>query len=71
MEKNGRFYTFKKNEGNGYNVELKTCIETTCQFCIENASENSEVKINKPIMLLGKIQSGKTRAYTGLICASV
>lgn len=67
MEKNGRFYTFKKNEGNGYNVELKTCIETTCQFCIENASENSEVKINKPIMMLGKIQSGKTRAYTGLI----
>lgn len=67
MEKNGRFYTFKKNEGTGYDEELKNCIETTCKYCIENANENSEMKINKPIMMLGKIQSGKTRAYTGLI----
>lgn len=67
MEKNGRFYTFKKNEGTGYDEELRNCIETTCQYCIENANENSEEKINKPIMMLGKIQSGKTRAYTGLI----
>ena len=67
MEKNGRFYTFKKNEGTGYGEELKSCIETTCQYCIENANGNSEEKIKKPIMMLGKIQSGKTRAYTGLI----
>lgn len=67
MEKNGKFYSFKKNEENGYSEELKNCIETTFQYCIENATGNSEEKINKPIMMLGKIQSGKTRAYTGLI----
>ena len=67
MEKNGRFYTFKRNEENGYDEKLRNCIETTCQYCIENANKNSEEKINKPIMMLGKIQSGKTRAYTGLI----
>lgn len=67
MELNGRFYTYKKNEGNGYDEKLRNCIETTCLNCIENADKSSEEKINKPIMLLGKIQSGKTRAYTGLI----
>lgn len=67
MEKNGKFYSFKKNEENGYSEELKNCIETTFQYCIENATGDSEEKINKPIMMLGKIQSGKTRAYTGLI----
>lgn len=67
METNGRFYTLKKNEETGYDEKLRNCIETTCQYCIENANKNSEEKINKPIMMLGKIQSGKTRAYTGLI----
>lgn len=67
MEKNGKFYGFKKNHGSGYNEELKKCIEETCRYCIENTNKNSEEKINKPIMMLGKIQSGKTRAYTGLI----
>lgn len=67
MEKNGKFYSFKKNEENGYSEELKNCIETTFQYCIENATGDSEEKINKPIMMLGKIQSGKIRAYTGLI----
>lgn len=67
MKKDGIFYTFKKNEGTGYDEELRSCIETTCRYCIENANKNSEEKINKPIMMLGKIQSGKTRAYTGLI----
>ena len=33
----------------------------------EKADKSSEEKINKPIMLLGKIQSGKTRVYTGVI----
>lgn len=35
MEKNGKFYSFKKNEENGYSEELKNCIETTFQYCIE------------------------------------
>ena len=67
MEKNGKFYSFKKKQGAGYNNELRECIENTCQYCIESTNKNSEDKINKPVMMLGKIQSGKTRAYTGLI----
>lgn len=33
----------------------------------EKADKSSEEKINKPIILLCKIQSGKTRAYTEVI----
>lgn len=60
----GKYYGTKKSE---YDEELKTCIEDTCQYCLENTFADSEEKINKPIMMLGKIQSGKTRAFTGLI----
>ena len=67
MEKNGKFYSAKKKQGSGYDNALRECIENTCQYCIESTNKNSEDKINKPIMMLGKIQSGKTRAYTGLI----
>lgn len=63
----GKFYNYKKNDGCGYDEILQTCIEETCQYCIDNTFLNSEDKINKPIMMLGKIQSGKTRAFTGLI----
>ena len=67
MKLDGTFYSYKKNEGNGYDEKLKICIEKACQYCIDSANKVSDEKINKPIMLLGKIQSGKTRAYTGLI----
>ncbi len=67
MNIDGKFYIFKKLEGKGYGEELKECVETTCQYCINNTFTNAETKINKPIMMLGKIQSGKTRAFTGLI----
>ena len=67
MEKNGKCYSAKKTQGSGYDNALRECIENTCQYCIESTNKNSEDKINKPIMMLGKIQSGKTRAYTGLI----
>ncbi len=67
MNLEGKFYTYKKNEGTGYDEKLRECIETTCKYCIENLSMSGEEKVNKPIMMLGKIQSGKTRAYTGLI----
>lgn len=60
----GKYYGTKKSE---YDEELKTCIKDTCQYCLENTFADSEEKINKPIMMLGKIQSGKTRAFTGLI----
>ena len=60
----GEFYHSKK--GN-YDEELQKCIEDTCQYCLANTFAEAEEKINKPIMMLGKIQSGKTRAFTGVI----
>ncbi len=67
MNISGKFYSYKKNEGKGYDDDLRKCIEDTCQYCINNTNVSSEVKIRKPIMMLGKIQSGKTRAFTGVI----
>lgn len=63
----GKFYSYKCSDGHGYDNALQNCIESTCQYCIENTFLNANEKINKPIMMLGKIQSGKTRAFTGLI----
>lgn len=63
----GKFYSYKRSDGRGYDEALQKCIESTCQYCIDNTVLNADEKINKPIMLLGKIQSGKTRAFTGLI----
>lgn len=60
----GEFYSHKKKD---YDTELKKCVEETCQYCIDSTTANSDEKINHPIMMLGKIQSGKTRAFTGLI----
>lgn len=67
MNLEGKFYTYKRNEGYGYDDKLRECIETACEYCIQNTNISSEEKMKKPIMLLGEIQSGKTRAYTGLI----
>ena len=67
MNTEGKFYFYKKTEGHGYEIKLRECIETACQYCLDNTDKSEIEKINKPIMLLGKIQSGKTRAYTGLI----
>lgn len=67
MDTSGKFYSYKKNEGNGYDQNLQQCIETACNYCINSTTATSEDKIKKPIMMLGKIQSGKTRAFTGLI----
>ena len=44
---------------------LKKCIEQTVQKLVENDTD-----ANKPGMLLGKIQSGKTRAFIGVIALS-
>ncbi len=62
-----KFYD-RKCETSKYSKELKKCIEDTYNLC----SETLKLKLDKdelikPIMLLGKIQSGKTNAYTGLI----
>jgi len=45
-----------------YDPELKECIANTME-----ALERNETDVKKPGMLLGKIQSGKTRAFIGVI----
>ena len=66
MNTDGHFYSHKKKTEK-YSEELKSCIETTCQYCLAEINKPDEEKKNRPILMLGKIQSGKTRAYTGLI----
>lgn len=64
----GDYYKTKCEE-TGYSEELQKCIEEACQYCIENiqADETAYNKGEHPLMMLGKIQSGKTRAFTGLM----
>lgn len=46
----------------GYTPELHTCIETTVQKLMENSND-----VERPGLLLGKIQSGKTRGFVGVM----
>lgn len=66
----GKYYSQKVKE-NEYSTELQNCIESACQFCINSASQKYDSSIGEgekhPLMMLGKIQSGKTRAFTGLM----
>lgn len=66
----GEYYKTKCEE-TGYSEELKSRIEDACEYCISNmkssVSENPYYKGEHPLMLLGEIQSGKTRAFTGLM----
>lgn len=65
---NGKYYSgFKRIDGRGNDSALTRCIEETLQYCLDSMSTASEKSIDKPIMMLGKVQSGKTRAFTGLI----
>jgi len=50
-------------ETKGYNVELQTCIAQSVEYLLHPVSS----KGNHPGMLLGKIQSGKTRTFVGII----
>lgn len=65
MITNGKFYTGvtgETPEGNDkYSKELKKCIEDTGRYCISNL--NGE----EPVIMIGSIQSGKTRAFIGLL----
>jgi hypothetical protein len=67
MITNGRFYTAITGDGpqgnDKYSSELKASIEEAGQLCIDNLNAESYY----PIMLLGSIQSGKTRAFIGLM----
>ena len=61
MEKAGLFYktlTTKREDS----VELKKCIEDVVENLLHNPTD-----LNRPGMLLGKIQSGKTKAFIGII----
>jgi hypothetical protein len=63
----GKFYSSKCQE-HDYSPKLQNCIEKACQYCINSLSlDSNENTTIKPIMMLGKIQSGKTRAFTGLM----
>lgn len=54
------FETLRKNIG--YSDELVGCITRTVDNLL-----NNETTVNRPGMLLGKIQSGKTRAFIGIM----
>jgi hypothetical protein len=49
-------------ETKGYAPELQDCIETTVSYLF-----NRQTNVNNPGMLLGKIQSGKTRTFIGIV----
>lgn len=56
---NGTFYK-GLDKKNSYSSETKVCIENTVLKLME-----MDTSVNRPGMLLGKIQSGKTRAFIG------
>lgn len=61
MEKEGLFHktlTAKREDS----VQLKKCEEDVVENLLNNPTD-----LNRPGMLLGKIQSGKTRAFIGII----
>ena len=46
----------------GYPQELQDCIESTVSYLL-----NRQTDLINPGMLLGKIQSGKTRTFIGIV----
>ena len=56
MNYNGDFY---KEKSKDYDQQLKACIEESL--------DKLEISSDTPLMMLGKIQSGKTRAFIGVI----
>ena len=61
IKKNGMFYYYL-NEQNNYDENLKGTIESTVTNLISETTTS-----NRPGMLLGKIQSGKTRTFIGVM----
>ncbi|MFD1349053.1 Z1 domain-containing protein [Oceanobacillus caeni] len=64
LNKNGFFYR-GLSEKNKYDDKTKECIENT----VENLLDK-DTSLNRPGMLLGKIQSGKTRTFIGITALS-
>lgn len=66
MNTKGKYYTTITGEDFGnekYTKEMKDSIEQAAKLCLDNLGSNTY----NPIMLLGSIQSGKTRAFIGLM----
>ena len=66
MIKNGKYYTTLTGNSLGndkYSVQLKHSIEEAGQLCLDNIQNENY----SPIMMMGNIQSGKTRAFIGLM----
>ncbi len=62
----GKYYSTLTGNENGndkYSVELKSSIEKAGRLCLENINNNTF----SPIMMMGNIQSGKTRGFIGLM----
>lgn len=57
---NRRFYSELRKK-KGYNISTRNCIEETVRKLLNNRTTNEN-----PGMLLGKIQSGKTRTFIGV-----
>ncbi|WP_079479175.1 Z1 domain-containing protein [Halobacillus salinus] len=58
---NGRFFTSLQNK-NSYDEASRTCMVNTVRKLVEQDTD-----IDHPGMLLGKIQSGKTRTFIGVM----
>ncbi|MDU2241076.1 MAG: Z1 domain-containing protein [Paenibacillus sp.] len=61
LNNSGTFYTYSKRK-NEFDQQMQSCIEET----VYNLSRN-HTSIDRPGMLLGKIQSGKTRTFLGVM----
>lgn len=61
LDTKGNFYNFLKNKNN-YDEAYLVCMENTVHHLLEQ-----QTTANKPGMLLGKIQSGKTRTFLGIM----
>lgn len=61
LETKGSFYTFLGNKNN-YGIEYLECMENTVNNLVQQ-----QTSANKPGMLLGEIQSGKTRTFLGIM----
>ncbi|MBS5914112.1 MAG: hypothetical protein KID09_26410 [Paenibacillus macerans] len=58
---NGTFFTYL-NGKNHYTQDMVDCMERTVQKLLD-----TETTLDRPGMLLGKIQSGKTRTFLGVM----
>lgn len=56
IKENGEFFSIKKKE---YNEKTLNCIR-------ESVAKLEEIE-DRPLMILGKIQSGKTKSFIGVI----